>query len=153
MEIRVERHVTPERLREEILRRYGSLEVLEQIAAAGSREAEVDLVTFRHVDREEPGGMYTISTILELEPDELEALTPQRMRLLTHIRRTRSPMGVSDLAEHLARDKKNVSEDLAALSRMGLVTMERQGRKKIARPLGDEIHIIFDDPDASSASA
>lgn len=53
-------------------------------------------------------------------------------------------LNVTDLASELDRDKKNVSEDLHLLEGLGFLDLVERGREKVARPLGDEIHIVLD---------
>lgn len=147
MEIRVEETLTGRAYLERILERYGSREALERAARrAGAHEARDDLLTVEVLE-EEPGRLaatMTVSTVTTLSEADLERLTPKRLQTLDFLSRRGAPMNVSDLADALGRDKKNVSEDLQVLDELGLVDRVRRGREKLSRPLGNEIRIVLD---------
>lgn len=58
-----------------------------------------------------------------------KAMTPQRYALLKMIRE-RHPDSISSLAVMAGRDIKNVSDDVKALVRLGLVEISQTGRHK-----------------------
>jgi len=62
-----------------------------------------------------------------------KVLTPKRLELLRAIRRDR-PASISQLAQLLGRDFKNVHADVQALARYGLVSLtpSRAGRRTTA---------------------
>jgi predicted transcriptional regulator len=74
----------------------------------------------------------TYFTSLEAEAAR-KVLTPRRLELLRAIRRDR-PASISQLAQLLGRDFKNVHADVTALTRYGLVSLitSRVGRRTIA---------------------
>jgi predicted transcriptional regulator len=60
-------------------------------------------------------------------------LTEERLRLL-HAIKTHTPQSVAELAELLGRDYKNVSEDVALLSELGLIELTSpRGQKSAAK--------------------
>ena len=62
--------------------------------------------------------------------DELvRILTPRRMELLTKIQELK-PNSITELAQKIGRDFKNVYNDLKALAVVGLVEFEGEGRNK-----------------------
>lgn len=146
MEIRVEQRVSGHEFRRQILARYGGREHLVAAAAAGgSVEARVDLRDLRALE-DRPrrlDAQWTLGAVGDLEPADLAAFTPRRMELLAQLERLPGK-NVSQLATLLGRDKKNVSRDLQALGRLGLVRMERKGRQAIPILAGDEVHIVIE---------
>lgn len=149
MEIRVERRLTGREYRDEILTRYGSREELEERARGGDALARDDLADLRLLEEtpERLDAEYEVETVAYLGGDDLARLTPTRLRLLATLQRSREAgdeLNVTDLASELGRDKKNVSEDLHLLEDLGFLDLVERGREKVARPLGDEIHIVLD---------
>lgn len=145
MEIRIQRRLTGRSLRDEILERYGSVEELERRAEEGDAVAWNDLADLRLFE-EDPrrlGYDMTVTTIGTLTAEELDLLTPTRMALLNFLATADEPHNVTELAEALGRDKKNVSEDLDILEELGLVETRREGRERLSRPLGNDIHIVL----------
>lgn len=145
MEIRIERRLTGEALREEILERYGSREALEEAAEAGDAEARSSLADLRLLE-EDPSRLqadHRIESILTLSADELDRLSPKRLALLEFLAEADRPYNVTELAGALGRDKKNVSEDLEILGDLGLVESVRRGREKLSKPRGNDIHIVL----------
>lgn len=146
MEIYVEERLTGRALRDRILARYGSREALEDAAGEeGNHMAWDDLLTVETLE-EEPRRLdaeMTVGTGTELTPAELDLLTPARLHLLHVLAEADEPRNVTQLADLVGRDKKNVSEDLAILEELGLVASERRGREKLCRPRGNDIHIVL----------
>lgn len=146
MEITVEERMTGRRLRERILAKYGSREALERMALdPHAGEAHNDLADLQLLD-EDPRRLDSemrVASICIFDPDEIDELTPARLRLLDTLARSKRGLSVTQLAARAKRDKKNVSEDLKILCRLGLVEMQKRGREKIPRPLGNSIHIVL----------
>lgn len=143
MEITIEQEMMGHERRDQILERYGSREALEEQAAQGDRLAKSDLVSLDLLE-EDPRRLEVktwIRDIITLEKDEIQLLTPARLELLEHLVTEAGDENVTQLAATLGRDKKNVSEDLSLLADLGLIFYKRQGRSKIPRVLGTEIHI------------
>ncbi len=75
-----------------------------------------------------------------------KVLTPRRLEMLKAVRDHR-PESVRALAQLTGRNVKNVAEDLALLSSLGLVEMERRGSGKRKAPrvgyetLAVEVHL------------
>lgn len=71
------------------------------------------------------------------------ALTPQRVRLLRHIKSDK-PGSVYELAKSVGKDIKNVSEDLRYLSEVGIIELEdTRGSRSQRKPvlLSDHIRL------------
>ena len=83
---------------------------------------------------EDPGSYPDDFLALPLDPDEISGLlTPERMRILRHLRDRKAVYSVSELAEVLGRDVSRVSRDLKELSEWGLVELTRNGKAKEVR--------------------
>lgn len=148
MEIWIESTLNGRELREEILARHGSRAGVESAAKKGDVLAEDDLMMLDLIAAE-PERLHHVHTIREsFFVDEAEfLLTVPRLKLVSAVRRAakaRHPLGVTDLARRLRRDKKNVSEDVAKLERWGLVRTRREGSRKLVLPGGDEIRVVLD---------
>lgn len=147
MEIRVEERVTGHQMRRNILRRYGSRARLEERVEGGDDpEAAVALVELRLFDEDPRRLDSSIETeaILELEPEDVARLTPERLRLLDHLAKQRKPPNLTQLCQDLGRDKKNVSKDLRILESLCLVSIEKNGRDLAPRIRGNHIAIVVD---------
>lgn len=148
MEVRTEHRLNGAALREELVEKYGGREALEGKAAKGDAEAEEDLMQLELFEKE-PSRLkheYTITTVHRLKEREI-LLTRPRLRMIACVSRAakaRKPLGVTDLAKRLRRDKKNVSEDVQKLERLGLLRTKKEGQKKLVLPGGNEIHLILD---------
>lgn len=144
MEITVEERLTGSQLQERILERYGSREALEEAASVeGSSDAQDDLLTLELLE-EEPdrlGEVFRIETVATLEPDEMARFTEKRLELLEALATAEEPLNLTELAEAVSRDVKNVSEDLEILADLGLIERIRRGREKLAHPVAGDIHI------------
>lgn len=145
MEIRIERRLTGQALREEILQRHGSRQALVDAAEAGDTAARSDLADLRLLE-EDPRRLqadHHVESVLTVAPEELDRLTPKRLALLEFLAEADRPYNVTELAGALGRDKKNVSEDLQILEDLGLVESVRRGREKLTKPRGNDIHIVL----------
>ncbi len=144
MEIRVEERLSGREFYQRILHKWGSrTELREAAEEEDAFEAQDDLLTLELLEADESrlDETFRVETISTLEPGDMARLTEKRLELLEELATAKSPLNLTELAEKVRRDPKNVSEDLDILSRLGLVTRIRRGREKIARPEGREIHI------------
>jgi predicted transcriptional regulator len=59
-------------------------------------------------------------------------LTPRRLELL-HVTKEQNPGSVSELAQLLGRDAKNINDDLTILANVGLIELRKttKGKKKV----------------------
>lgn len=148
MELRTEHRLSGAELREEILERHGGLENLRKKAGAGDAEASDDLLQLTLLEKE-PHRLrheYTITTVFRLRDEEI-LLTRPRLRMMSVVSKAakaRKPLGVTELAKRLRRDKKNVSQEVGKLEKLGFLRTKREGQRKLVLPHGNEIHVIFD---------
>src|ERR1051325_25786 len=148
MELRTEHRLTGAALRDELLEKYGSREALDERAEAGNAEAGDDLLQLKLLETE-PRRLrheYTITTVYRLHDEEL-LLTRPRLRMMSMVSKAakaRKPLGVTELAKRLRRDKKNVSQEVGKLERLGFLRSRRECQRKNVLPHGNEIHVIFD---------
>lgn len=143
MEIRVKAEMRGERLRENILQRWGSRKELETQAERGDGEAKEDLFTLDRLE-EDPRRLearHERTTVSTVEPEVLSRLTETRVALLDVIAASEEALNVSELARASSRDKKNVSEDLELLEELGFVERISHGREKRIRLRGSKISI------------
>jgi hypothetical protein len=111
--------------------------VLSEIDEWGGLEATLE--SMKH------GGPGPIeSTITPLPDDEAEKIqklfTCKRLELLKHVK-SAGESSISQIARELHRDRKAVTQDLAVFAQLSFITMERAGRKAIAKPAYSEIEI------------
>jgi predicted transcriptional regulator len=78
----------------------------------------------------------------EFPPEELSKLTPKRLELLDSLSRMRVD-SISELAERVRRDVKNVYLDLKALESLGLITLRRRGRSLIPELSVEELTLLL----------
>lgn len=146
MEIRVEESITGQELLDRIVAKYGSEEGLQAIVAkTRDNDVKEDFFTLG-LFKEKPERLrlnWKTVEVSTLEPKDLELLTEKRLQLLDAILQTLTRMNVTRLANRMGRDKKNVSRDLAALEKLGLVQLQRSGRQAVPRPAGNVIRIDF----------
>lgn len=136
-----------------ILAQYGSRQALER-AAKDPRNAlaQLHLVDLQHFEQD-PRRLdleQRTVTITILTPEELDLLSPARVRLLHALATAEEELNVTALAAAAGRDKKNVSEDLKVLVRLGLVRMVQRGREALPHPAGRRIEILL--PGGESAA-
>jgi len=147
LEIHVEERLTGRQLRARILAKHGSREALEAAARKkGGAEAKADLVDLRLLDGDPRrlDAVHRVTTIAELTPEDLGRLTVARLQLLDVLAASSAPRNVTELADALGRDKKNVSEDLRLLEDLGLIESARKGReKRVSMGSGREIRLVF----------
>lgn len=148
MELRTEHRLSGAELREELLERHGDIEALRRKAEAGDAEASDDLLQLTLLEKE-PHRLrheYTITTVFRLRDEEI-LLTRPRLRMMSVVSKAakaRKPLGVTELAKRLRRDKKNVSQEVGKLEKLGFLRTKREGQRKLVLPHGNEIHVIFD---------
>jgi predicted transcriptional regulator len=142
MEVQTEQRLTGRALREELREKYGDWEVLQAKAQAGDAEAADDLAQIALMEKE-PTRLdheYTITTIYRLKGQEI-LLTRPRLRMMEIVAKAagaKRPLGVTELARKLKRDKKNVSEEVGKLEKMGFLRTKREGQRKLVFPLGKD---------------
>ena len=66
---------------------------------------------------------------MERQFEKFEALTEKRMELLRTIKK-RHPTSISELADFLDRDIKNVFDDLRLLNKLDIIKFVRIGKRK-----------------------
>ena len=91
---------------------------------------------------EEGESEYYVEETWELPAEELSKLTPKRLELLDALSRMRVE-SISELAERLRRDVKNVYLDLKALESLGLITLRRRGRSLIPELRVEELTLLL----------
>lgn len=145
MEIRVEERLTGEEVRTNLRQKYGSL--ASRVAKAAERrayEAKDDLLEWRLLeDAARRTSTFKVATVTTLSPSAIQRITPERLRIYQSLARARKPVNVTRLARQLRRDKKNVSEDVEILRRMGLLRATSRGREKLVSTRGNEIRVVF----------
>jgi hypothetical protein len=73
---------------------------------------------------------YTVEELFVFKPEEIRAFTPKRLELLytlTHFH----VESISSLARKVHRDVKNIYQDLQILKKLGLVALNRRGKRNI----------------------
>lgn len=91
---------------------------------------------------EEGESEYHVEETWELPADELSKLTPKRLELLDSLSRMRVN-SISELAERLRRDVKNVYLDLKTLESLGLITLKRRGRSLVPELRVEEMTLLL----------
>lgn len=145
MEIRVEERLTGEEVRSRLLEKYGSLARLTASAAKPQAyEAKDDLLEWKLLDNASRRRLtFKVATVTTLRSTEVQRITPERLRVYQSLARARRPVNVTRLAKLLRRDKKNVSQDVEILRRMGLLRATQRGREKVVETRGNEIRVVF----------
>lgn len=145
MEIRIIERLMGRELRDRILARWRSRGALEKAArrpdAYDAKAALAHLAVLEEAPHQLDQEM-TVTTVGVLGPGEVRMLTGIRLELLETVLHAQGGINVTGLAAHVGRDKKNVSEDLKFLARIGLVRMDRRGREAFPHATGAEIRII-----------
>jgi len=152
MRIRVLRRLTVEEVRRrirELERKYGGrLTEPSDRSAEGWIERLEDYLEWsgmmnalRAYD-EEGESEYYVEETWELPAEDLSKLTPKRLELLDALSRSRFS-SISELAEHLRRDVKNVYLDLKALEGLGLIRLRRHGRSLTPELRVEELTLLL----------
>lgn len=142
MEIRIQRRLTGRQWQAAALERHGGRRGLE-VAARDDPDA-ADALWMLERFEEEPTRLeetFEEETVWVLDPEDLQRLTPARLLLLDVIARN-PDCSLATLVQEVARDKKNVSDDIRFLESIGLVASKPDGRRKRMRLAGHEIRII-----------
>jgi DNA-binding transcriptional ArsR family regulator len=85
---------------------------------------------------------FTIEEVVDLEPEKAALLTPRRVELLYQLASLRVE-SISDLAQKVRRDVKNVYQDLQVLSGLGFVKLSRRkGKALVPETLVKEITFL-----------
>jgi hypothetical protein len=86
---------------------------------------------------------YTVEETKDLKPEQAALLTPKRLELLYNLATVRVD-SISDLAQKVKRNVKNVYEDLKVLDKLGFVKLNRRkGRALIPETLVKEITFLI----------
>lgn len=86
---------------------------------------------------------YTVEETKDLKPEEAALLTPKRVELLCKLATVRVD-SISDLAQKVRRNVKNVYEDLKVLDKLDFVKLNRRkGRALIPETLVKEITFLI----------
>jgi DNA-binding transcriptional ArsR family regulator len=86
---------------------------------------------------------YTVEETKDLNPEQAALLTPKRLELLYNLATVRVD-SISDLAQKVKRNVKNVYEDLKVLGKLGFVKLNRRkGRALIPETLIKEITFLI----------
>ena len=86
---------------------------------------------------------FTIEEVVDLEPEKAALLTPRRVELLYQLASLRVE-SISDLAQKVRRDVKNVYQDLQVLSGLGFVKLSRRkGKALVPETLVKEITFLI----------
>lgn len=146
MNIVITRRMTGAQYKAWLIEGHGSLEEIALKAKGKGVEANLaksilaDLKQFE----EEPGRLKQLMTIRDsLDREALRHLTGFKMDIIELI----EEMGrarVTDIAERAGKDKKNVSEAVSDLERLGVLRSKREGREKYVEPVkGAKIEITL----------
>jgi len=155
MLIRIIRNLTIEEIEEKIRRlekEFGvSFEKFEELFLGQKLDAKHARVYFEWAELvdsykgyiEEGTLDYTVEEIRDFKPEQAALLTPKRVELLYKLAVLRVE-SISDLAQKVRRNVKNVYQDLQALSKFGFVKMDkRKGRALIPETLVKEITFLI----------
>ncbi|MFP3985578.1 MAG: hypothetical protein ACLFU9_06405 [Candidatus Bathyarchaeia archaeon] len=86
---------------------------------------------------------YIVEEVQDFDSDRLARLTLKRVELLNHLANRRVE-SINELAHQVKRDVKNVYEDLQALQKLGLLALERRGKRNVVpETLIEEIAFLF----------
>jgi len=86
---------------------------------------------------------YVVDEMCEFSPKEVTLLTPKRLELLYGLADLRI-QSISDLAQKIRRNVKNVYEDLHVLKNLGFVMFKKSGKRNIVpETLVEEITFLI----------
>ncbi len=86
---------------------------------------------------------YVVEEMRELRSNEVALLTPKRLELLDSLASLRIE-SINDFAQKIRRNVKNVYQDLQVLRKLGLVTLEKRGKRNIVpETLVEEITFLI----------
>lgn len=146
MRITVSRETTIGDLLDRVKRTYGTEEELEAHLDENPKDwgAKLALHDLKEYQDQDPATEMEDTREIILPDEAFRHLTYQRIKLLLELKNQggQAP-SLRDLARSLDRDKKNVSEDVAALRQLGLLRVEKRGPGR-AHPIhlaGDSIHL------------
>lgn len=152
MRISIESETTVGDLLKRARARYGTLRELrahvkENPDDVAARVALHDLVEYRRTD---PRKRVTETRDIVLSGRRLNQLTMRRLEMLLALQGLGEAASVRRLAQALCRDVKNVSADVAALRKLGLLKVEASGRGRPSRVRlpGQRVDLHLVEPDA-----
>lgn len=144
MKMRIIKDYTDEEskeIQEKIRDKHGSKDKLKQrVSRTGCRDPEM-VDEYVILDSLEKGADYKYEEVTK-STEAISALTPRRIDILTHLYESQ-PGSISDLASELGRDYKNVYDDINALSEHGLITLEKEGKRRRPVLKADRLEIDF----------
>lgn len=155
MRITVEREVTVQELLEDIRERYGSAEDIEQLLEEDERDwdAKVALHDLEHYAETDQDKRIEETREIVLPEESLDELTFRRLQMLLAVKQADGEVeGIRQLSRIVERDVKNVSEDVQALRRLGLLEVRKQGpgRAHLVSLPGDRIDLHLVEAGSSS---
>lgn len=147
LRIRTVKTQTGRDLLEEVRSNYGGLDGLRKhvekhpedpLAELLLRDAEYFHSHPEALGREVSSGV----TYVSWKPEDVNKLTPERLRLLHELRR-KPVASIKALAEAIGRDYKNVFNDLRTLQGLGLVSLAEKGGARVPRLDFEKIEILL----------
>lgn len=148
LQIRTLKKQAGRELLEEVRAKYGGLDGLRAYVEKNPEDpmAEFTLRDAEYFEAHPEAGdreVATGTTRVSWRPEDVNKLTPERLRLL-HALRRKSASSIKALAKAVGRDYKNVFNDLRTLERLGLVTLARDARgARVPRVDFERIEISF----------
>lgn len=136
MKIEYEFETTVDEERKRLEVHYGARARLERKVKAGlatfQERADLDRWhRFEEPDAQKLNPIRTKKAMVFHDPVQFfKFLSPERVRILDHLRADADVESLNELAHRLGRDPKNVYEDVRALEKRGLVTIERRNRRR-----------------------
>lgn len=128
-------------MRKKILKKHGSLDKLKQrVSRTGCRDPEM-VDEYVILDSLEKGAGYRYEKITR-STEAISALTTRRIEILTYLY-DNQPGSISELADNVGRNYKNVYEDIKTLSEKGLLTIEKVGKRRKPILKADKLEIEF----------
>ncbi len=127
--------------------RYGTMEELDQrvqITRCSDPQMVDDLMVWRSLRRKD-------TTLTEKvhyrSPEMISVLTPRRLEVLKLLRKENEPLNVTEVAQKMKRDYKNVYDDIKALSKVELIERRKEGRDVKVGSKVRKLTIYLDDSD------
>jgi hypothetical protein len=146
MKVTIQRQTTAGELLQEARAKYGSMTALQKYVKDHPHDtmAKLALHDLKEYKDEDPNKVIRETREIIIPDSAIDQLTVQRLQLLlTIMGLVDSEPSVRALARAVHRDIKNVSEDIRALSELGLINVKSGGRGKahrISLP-GDHINL------------
>lgn len=154
MKVTIKRQTTVGEVLEEARGKYGSSKALRQHVKNHPHDtmAKLALHDLNEYKDDDPSKVIRETREIIIPDSAIDQLTVQRLQLLLTIKGLMDTApSVRALARAVHRDIKNVSEDIRALSELGLVQVQESGRGKAHRIFlpGDQIDLRLIGAEAS----